>query len=138
MARGVATLGLVQPSRIPALAFAADLVAVVVFAAVGRISHAEAGSVTGLVGTALPFLAGAAAAWATPWVRAEPVSVRAGLVVLALTAGIGFLLRWGFLGRLPLSFAVVALVALAVLLLGWRGISAAVARMRATRETTRG
>lgn len=127
-----------HPSRIPALAFAADVVVVVVFAAVGRINHAEAGSLTGLLGTALPFLVGAAVAWATPWVRAEPVTVRAGLVVLVLTAGIGFLLRWGFLGRLPLSFAIVAVLALAVLLLGWRGISAVVARLRSARETSRG
>ncbi|WP_255426088.1 DUF3054 domain-containing protein [Pseudonocardia sp. C8] len=131
------TLVVVHPSRIPALALATDLVAVVVFAALGRVSHAEAGSLTGLIGTALPFLVGAGAAWATPWVRADPVSVRAGLVVLVLAAGIGFLLRWGFLGRLPLSFAIVAVSALGVLLLGWRGLSAGVARMRGPRETSR-
>lgn len=130
--------GSVHPSRIPALALAADLVAVVVFAAVGRLSHAEVGSITGLIGTALPFLVGAVAAWATPWVRVEPVSVRAGLVVLALTAGVGLLLRWAFLGRLPLSFAIVAVLALAVLLLGWRWLSGGVARLRAARETSRG
>ena len=132
------TLVTVHPSRIPALALVADLVAVVVFAAVGRVSHADAGSLTGLAGTALPFLVGAGAAWATPRVRAEPVSVRAGLVVLVLTAGVGFLLRWAFLGRLPLSFAVVTVIVLAVLLVGWRGVSATVARMRAPRETSRG
>ncbi|OLL82690.1 putative CONSERVED TRANSMEMBRANE PROTEIN [Pseudonocardia sp. Ae168_Ps1] len=119
-------------------AVVADVVAVVVFAAIGRMSHAEAGSVVGLAGTALPFLAGAAVAWATPWVRAEPVSFRAGLVVVALTAGVGCLLRWAFLGRLPLSFAIVTVVALAVLLLGWRGVSAAVVRVQAARETSRG
>lgn len=127
-----------HPGRIPALALVADLVAVVVFAAVGRISHAEAGSLTGLVGTALPFLVGAGAAWATPWVRAEPASLRAGAVVLAGAVAFGFALRLGFLGRLPLSFAVVATLALAVLLLGWRGLAVAVSRLRAPRETTRG
>ncbi|BBG00709.1 MULTISPECIES: DUF3054 family protein [Pseudonocardia] len=127
-----------HPSRIPALALAADLVAVVVFAAVGRISHAEADSLIGLAGTALPFLIGAAVAWATPWVRASPASLQAGFVVLALTAGIGFLLRLGFLGRLPLSFAVVAVVSLAVLLLGWRGLSGTVARLRGPREPSHG
>ncbi|ANY08297.1 hypothetical protein AFB00_20735 [Pseudonocardia sp. HH130630-07] len=118
------------------MALVIDVVAVVVFAAVGRINHAEAASVTGLLGTALPFLVGIGAAWVTPWVRAAPVSLRAGLVVLVGTAGIGFLLRWGFLGRLPLSFAIVAVIALTVLLLGWRGISAGVARRRS--EATRG
>lgn len=127
-----------HPRRIPALAFAADLVAVVVFAAVGRVSHAEADSLTGLLGTALPFLVGALAAWATPWVRAAPVSLRAGAVVLTVTAALGLLLRWGFLGRLPLSFAIVTVIALAVLLLGWRGLSAAVSRGRSARATSRG
>ncbi|MBP2370065.1 DUF3054 domain-containing protein [Pseudonocardia parietis] len=127
-----------HPSRIPALALAADLVAVVVFAAVGRTSHAESGSLSGLLGTALPFLVGIAVAWATPWVRAQPVSVRAGAVVLVLTAGVGLALRWGFLGRLPLSFAIVTVVALAVLLLGWRGIAAGAARVHAARATSRG
>lgn len=124
-----------HPGRIPALALLADLVAVIVFAAIGRISHADAGSLTGLLGTALPFLLGAGAAWATPWVRAEPASVRAGLMVLAGSAAIGFLLRFGFLGRLPLSFVVVTVIALAVLLVGWRGLAVAVARLRAPRET---
>lgn len=130
-------LGVVHPSRIPALALAADLVAVVVFAAVGRTSHAEAGSVVGLLGTAAPFLVGVAVAWATPWVRAEPVSVRTGAVVLALTAGVGLALRWGFLGRLPLSFAIVTVIALGVLMLGWRGIAAGAARGHAARATSR-
>ena len=115
----------------------ADLVAVVVFAAIGRLSHAEADSVLGLLGTALPFALGVAAAWATPWVRSAPASLRAGAVVLAGAVVVGLVLRLGFLGRLPLSFAVVATISLAVLLLGWRGISAAVARMRAPRTPTR-
>lgn len=127
-----------HPRRIPALALAADLVAVIVFAALGRISHAEADSVTGLLGTALPFLVGAGAAWATPWVRADPASLRSGAVVLGGTVVLGSLLRWAFLGRLPLSFVVVTTLALAVLLLGWRALSVAVARLRAARETTRG
>jgi Protein of unknown function (DUF3054) len=36
--------------------------------------------------------------------------------------------RAAFTGRLPLSFAIVTVVVLAVLLLGWRGISLVVAR----------
>jgi hypothetical protein len=113
--------------RIPVLALAADLVAVLVFAAVGRASHEESGSVLGLLGTAAPFVVGVVAAWASPVVRARPAGFTAGAVVVAGAAGLGLLLRWAFTGRLPLSFAVVAVVALAVLLLGWRGLSAAVA-----------
>lgn len=117
-----------SPSRIPALALAADAVAVIVFAAVGRSSHAEAGDLLGLLGTAAPFMVGLVAAWATPVVRAHPAGWRAGAVVLAGTAVLGLVLRAGFTERLPLSFAVVTLVSLAVLMLGWRGLSALVAR----------
>jgi DUF3054 family protein len=123
----------VAHSRIPALAFAADIVAVIVFAAAGRASHDESGDVLGLLATAAPFGLGLVAAWATPLVRARPTGLRAGLAVLAATAGIGFLIRFAFLGRLPLSFVIVATVALGVLLLGWRGLSALVAHHVAQR-----
>jgi hypothetical protein len=114
-----------RSSRTTLLA-AADAVAVVVFAAVGRLSHGEADDLLGLVGTAAPFAVGLVAAWATPVVRRDPRAWRAGAVAVVCTAGIGLLLRWGFTGRLPLSFAVVATVSLAVLLLGWRGQAALV------------
>jgi Protein of unknown function (DUF3054) len=121
------------PTRIPALAFAADVTAVIVFAAVGRASHDESGDLFGLLGTAAPFLVGLGAAWATPVVRALPTGLRAGAVVLAGCALLGLLLRVGFTGRLPLSFAVVTVVSLAVLLLGWRALSLAVAHRAAQR-----
>lgn len=112
-----------SPRRIPALAFAADVIAVVVFAAVGRISHAEAESLSGLLATAAPFLIGLVASWATPVVRAHPVGIRAGAVVLAGTAVLGLLLRAAFTGRPPLGFVGVAVISLAVLLIGWRALS---------------
>jgi len=115
-------------SRITLLAAAADAVAVVVFAAVGRLSHGEPDDLLGLVGTAAPFAIGLVVAWATPVVRRDPAAWRAGLVAVVCTAGIGLLLRAGFIGRLPLSFAVVATLSLAVLLLGWRGLAALVSR----------
>lgn len=115
------------PRRLPALAFAADAVAVVVFAAIGRSSHAEPGDVVGLLGTVAPFVVGLVASWATPVVRANPAGLRAGLVVAGGTAVIGLLVRAAFTGRLPLSFAVVTVVALAVLVVGWRALSVLVA-----------
>ncbi len=123
-----------SPRRIPALAIVADVVAVVVFAAIGRMSHAEPDDLLGLLATAAPFLVGVAAMWATPYVRAHPVRARAALTVWAGTVVIGLLLRAGFTERLPLSFAVVTTISLAVLMLGWRALSAAVtvrARQRA-------
>jgi hypothetical protein len=123
----------VTRSRIPALAITADVVAVVVFAAVGRASHDESADVVGLLATAAPFGIGLLAAWATPLVRSRPAGLVAGLVVLAGTAAIGLLLRLAFLDRLPLSFAVVATCALGVLFLGWRGLAALVAHRVAHR-----
>lgn len=113
--------------RIPALALAADLVAVIVFAAIGRASHAESDGVVGLVVTAAPFAVGTAAAWATPLVRIRPAGLRAGAAVVATTAVLGLLLRAAFTDRLPWQFAIVTVVSLAVLQLGWRALAAWVA-----------
>ncbi|MGE0297708.1 DUF3054 domain-containing protein [Pseudonocardia sp.] len=115
-------------SRIPVLALAADAVAVVVFAAVGRSTHAEPGDLLGLLTAAAPFLVAVLASRAFPPVRLAPTSLRAGLVVVGVTAAGGLLLRAAVTGRLPLTFVLVATASLAVLLLGWRGLSALVAR----------
>ena len=123
-----------SPRRIPALAIVADVVAVVVFAAIGRMSHAEPDDLVGLLGTAAPFLVGVVAMWATPVVRAQPVGAWAALTVWAGTVVIGLLVRAGFTERLPLSFVVVTAISLAVLMLGWRALSVGVslrARQRA-------
>jgi hypothetical protein len=115
-------------SRIAALAFAADVTAVVVFAAVGRSTHGESGDLFALLGTAAPFLVGLGAAWATPTVRANPTGLRAGLVALAGSAVLGLALRAGFAAALPpLTFVLISVVSLAVLMLGWRALSSAVA-----------
>ena len=100
---------------------ALDLVAVLAFAVVGRASHAE--DLAGTLLTAAPFAAGAAVgtlaarSWRDPW------SWRSGLLVWAGAAVVGLVLRALVTGRLPLSFAVVATVALGVLVLGWRAVA---------------
>ena len=63
----------------------------------------------------------------------DPSGLRAGAVVLAGAVVVGLALRAGFTGRLPLSFAVVTALSLAVLLLGWRALSLVVARRAAHR-----
>lgn len=122
-----------SPHRIPALALAADVVAVVVFAAVGRASHAQGGDLLGLLGTVAPFAVGLAAAWAVPAVRAHPAGFRAGAVVLLGTATLGLVLRAAFTGSLPVAFATVTVLSLGVLMLGWRGLSLAVSHRMAHR-----
>lgn len=123
------------PGRIPARAFAVDVVAVLTFAALGRASHGEPVEFLGYLGTVAPFVVGLGAAWVTPLVRAEPTSFRAGTVVLVGTAVGGLLLRAAFTGRLPLTFALVTVLVLATFLLGWRALSMLVVRASANRAT---
>ncbi|MDN5860104.1 MAG: DUF3054 domain-containing protein [Pseudonocardia sp.] len=114
--------------RIPVLAFAADVVAVLVFVGLGRSNHAEAVDLAAFGATAAPFLIGLAAAWTTPYVRSDPASRCSGAAVLAGTVVVGLALRALLLGRLPLPFVLVATVSLTVLLVGWRVLSKVVAR----------
>lgn len=127
------TLDRMSSHRIPALALAADLVAVVVFAAIGRLNHAGSGDLAGLLGTVAPFAVGLVAVWATPAVRADPSGLRAGAAVLAGTAVLGLALRFAVTGSVALSFVVVTVVSLAILMLGWRALSSVVARRAARR-----
>ncbi|MGV1009139.1 MAG: DUF3054 domain-containing protein [Dermatophilaceae bacterium] len=111
-----------------------DLVAVLVFAAVGRASHAEDNAVAGALVTALPFLVGTAAGWALVRWRSGcwPLTIGTGIPVWFCTLVVGMLLRVVFGAGTALSFLLVAGVVLAVLLLGWRVAAEWLARRRAS------
>ncbi|GAA4356077.1 DUF3054 domain-containing protein [Microbacterium rhizosphaerae] len=120
-----------HPLRTVLLAFAADAVLVVVFAAIGRASHHEA-VLPGLLETAWPFLAGLALGWliSQAW-RAPLAPVRTGLPVWALTVAAGMLLR-GVSGQgVVVAFVIVASIVLLVFLVGWRAVARLVTRRRA-------
>ena len=104
------------------VAAALDVVCVLVFAAVGRASHAQDDPVTGALGTALPFLVGAAAGWALVRWRSGcwPLTLGTGIPVWFCTLVLGMLLRVVTGAGTALTFVLVAGVVLAVLLLGWR------------------
>jgi hypothetical protein len=104
------------------LAAVLDAVLVVVFAAVGRRSHAEGLDVAGIARTAAPFLGGAAVGWVVALLTldAGPRSLVFGVVVLAATVVVGMLLRVVLDQGTAISFVVVATTVLALLLLGWR------------------
>ncbi len=112
------------------LAAAADVAAVLVFAASGRRTHAEGAQLLGLLATAGPFLAALAVGWAVARAWRGPSALRTGLVVWPVAVVGGLALRAAFTGRLPLSFALVVTVVLGALLLGWRGLAALVRRRR--------
>jgi hypothetical protein len=130
-------------------ALVADAVAVLLFAAAGRSSHAEGVTPDGVLLTAWPFLTGAALGWLV--VRARrgrwPVPRRrlqdgAGTLARAMTDGAvvwaaavagGMVLRRATGAGTDPAFVVVATLVLGALLLGWRaGWSALRPRRRPT------
>ena len=107
------------------LASAADGAAILLFAAVGRLSHAEGVTPLGVLEVAWPFLAGGALGTLGGRVWRNPVDWASGLSVWAGALFGGLLLRAWTGGEVPLSFAGVTAVTLAVLLLGWRLVTRA-------------
>ncbi len=118
--------------RAAAAAFVVDAALVVLFAAIGRRSHAESGAVLGVLLTAWPFLAGTVAGWvvAVAWRRRAPLGVRDGIPVWVCAVAVGMLLRVATGAGTAFSFVVVATVVLGGFLLGWRALAALVRRRR--------
>jgi hypothetical protein len=116
----------------PGAALAFDVVAILVFAAVGRRSHAEGLAVLGVLRTAWPFLVGVAVGWllARAW-RAPSALLPSGAAVWLAALVVGMLLRVATGAGTAASFVVVAAVSLGVLLLGWRLVARAVPARRA-------
>ena len=106
-----------------------DGILIVVFAVIGRRSHAEGLTPGGVVATAWPFLAGALGGWVLGLLVVEegPRSLAFGAVVLAAAVVIGMLLRQATGQGTAAAFVVVATLTLAVLLLGWRLVARVVA-----------
>ncbi|WP_441964331.1 DUF3054 domain-containing protein [Mycolicibacterium houstonense] len=108
-------------------ALATDLICVVVFCTIGRRSHAEGLTVAGIAETAWPFLTGTLAGWLLSRGWQRPTSLApTGIVVWISTVVIGMILRKLTSTGVAVSFIVVASLTTAVLLLGWRGVLAAV------------
>ncbi len=118
-------------TRSAATSLAVDIACVLVFCAIGRRSHAEGITVAGVASTAWPFLSGTAAGWllSRGWQRPTAIAPT-GVIVWVTTVIVGMLLRKISSQVVVLPFVIVASLATAVLLLGWR---AAVA-VRASRR----
>jgi len=110
-----------ERSRAALTAVATDVVCVAVFCTIGRRSHAEGLTVSGIAETAWPFLAGTAVGWliARAWRRPAAV-VPTGVVVWLCTVVVGMALRKVTGAGVAPSFIVVASLSTALLLLGWR------------------
>ena len=97
-----------------------DGVAIVAFATIGRLSHAEGVSLSGVAGVAWPFLVGGAVGTLAGRTWRRPAALSSGAWVWLGTVAGGMVLRWATGGGVQLSFVIVAGVVLAVFLLGWR------------------
>ena len=110
------------------LAASADLLAVLVFSAVGRGSHAEGIDAFGVLTTAAPFLLGLVIGWLVDRAWRAPLRLPVGVAVWVGVVVVGLGVRTAFTHRLPLTFVVVAAASLAVFLLGWRALAHLIAR----------
>jgi hypothetical protein len=100
-----------------------DVIGVLVFCAVGRRSHDEGLSVTGVATTAWPFLTGTVVGWlASRGWRRPTALVPTGVTVWLCTVAVGMVLRKASSAGVAASFVVVATSVTAVLLLGWRAV----------------
>jgi len=118
-------------NTVAASAAVADLLLILVFAAVGRDAHQRGDVVSGVLLTAWPFLAGAAAGWLAARAWRDPLSVRrSGLAVWLGSLVGGMLLRAATGQTVVLPFVIVALLSLGVLLVGYRLVIAGIRRRR--------
>src|SRR6202008_3616538 len=108
-----------------------DVVGVLAFCAVGRRSHDEGLSVTGIATTAWPFLTGTVIGWlaSRAWQRPTAV-VPTGVVVWLCTGAVGRVPGKASSAGVAASFVLVAASVTAVLLLGWRAVVALSMRRR--------
>lgn len=113
------------------LALVVDVLLVLVFATIGRASHAESVDAAGVWDTAWPFLAGLIMSWiATRAWRAPLGALWPGLGLWVGTVAFGMIFRLATGSGAATAFIIVATVTLAIFLLGWRGIAALVRRIR--------
>ncbi|WP_440311759.1 DUF3054 domain-containing protein [Leucobacter chromiireducens] len=114
---------------LPALVL--DVALVLLFAGLGRGSHAREATLIGLLETAWPFLAALALSWILCGAARRPIALlRTGLPVWLGTVAIGMLVRWLSGGGVALAFVLVTLGTLGVFLLGWRLIAMLIVRLR--------
>ena len=121
--------------KAPLIAFAIDVVLLLVFVLVGRGSHGEGASLSGIFDTLWPFLSGLALGWLATFAWRRPLAILwPGIPVWLMTVAVGMLLRVAAGQGIEPSFIVVATVVLGVFLLGWRLIALPIARRRVARR----
>ena len=118
-----------------AAVFTADLVAVVVFVLLGRVSHGEDEALTGVLITLWPFLCGMLVGWLVLLLTGlRHVGYPAGAILVVSTVAVGMVLR-GTVSHsgTPVSFVIAAATFLTVFYVGWRA-AAHLVRSRTSRS----
>jgi hypothetical protein len=116
--------------RVPA-AVGADLLLLVLFAALGRRAHHAASGVDDVLLVAAPFLIAYAAAAAALRLDRDPLAVPRGAAVWALAVVLGLLLRGAIVGDgLAGAFVAVTVAVTGSFLVGWRVALALLQRLR--------
>ena len=118
-------------NRRVALAAVADVVAIIVFVAIGRRNHNEGSSIGGIAAVAAPFLIALVVGWiaARAWTR--PMQVEPAFVIWPVTVAVGMVLRNLVFDRgTALPFIIVATIVTGVFLVGWRMVAGWAMRSR--------
>ncbi|HLH82029.1 MAG TPA: DUF3054 domain-containing protein [Trebonia sp.] len=111
------------------LAALLDACCVLLFVVIGRASHTQGETLTGIASTAWPFLAGLAAGWAASRAWRRPAALRpAGVCAWLATVALGMALRVVSGQGTAVAFVAVALAFLGLFLLGWRAVWKLVSR----------
>jgi hypothetical protein len=119
--------------------FAIDVLAIVLFAALGRRNHDEGSSVAGVLVVAWPFLAGWTIAWFATRLDRRPRSAASAFLALVVAVPAAMVLRSVTDRGVAPAFVVVAFVFLGAALVGRRAVLARVGghrRRRSARPST--
>ena len=112
-----------------------DVIVVLAFVLIGRESHDEANTFVDILQTAAPFIAGLGAGWVITWRWREPLDVRTGVVVAAVTVLVGLTARRLVVGEgIALPFVIVTTLVLVTGLVGSRVLIATAWRHTSTRQ----
>ena len=130
----VAYAGWMRRSAVAALV---DVVAVVLFVAIGRASHHHSETVGGFLSTLWPFAAGVGVGWLVSS-RRSLWRLRAGITVCLATVAVGMALRVVAGQGTALAFVVVALTFLGAVMLFGRVLAVRVIRLAVDRAPVTG
>lgn len=127
-----------RPNRLWPVQLAADVVLIVLFAALGRDTHAHGVDPAGVLITASPFIAAALAGWAALRLWRRPVALWPhGILLWLITAGGGLAVRAMAGGGTAFSFQLVTFGVLGAFLLLPRLVASLVIRRRTRPDSTR-